>query len=215
LISWRRRADTNPFQNMKAISLLTVVLFAAAGTGWAQIEHQIRGNPKIAFSMQQTPQFNVSGPKDKRVSPQEWLEIEVELDLETVNKSGFLEQLDTTFYIALKDAVANKAIILEDKITFLEVNARDRKTWLVAYVSPATLARVLQKTKPSVSDVEFAAVSISGPGLRQTVENSTGGPKEWWKSGTAERRNNLILPKSKTAFAPLWWDRHPRTQDTN
>lgn len=193
--------------------LLPIAAFCLAATSvQAQVQHQIR-RAKITPSMQQTPQFQVSGPKDKRTTPLEWLEIEVELDLETIEKSGFIDSLDCTFYVALKDAVANKTLVLEDKFTFTEINARDKKAWLVAYVSPATLAKTLGKDRPMLGDVEAAAVNITGGGLRAPITEKTGGPDGWWTSAKVDRKNGLLLPKSKTVFAPLWGDRHPRTKD--
>lgn len=201
---------------MKAVPFaFAAALVAVAVPTQAQtVEHQIRREPKLAYTMQQTPTFNVSGPKDKRVTPLEWLEVEVELDLETVRKSGFLDELTGTFYIALKDVETNKTIVLEDKITFIDVNARDKKAWLVAYVSPATLAKTLNKEKPSVNDIFAVAVSVSGPGIKEEATGtSPGSPKDWWKSTALTRKNGFILPKSKTVFAPLWGDRHPLTKD--
>ena len=133
---------------------------------------------------------------------------------ETVRKSGFLDELTGTFYIALKDVETNKTIVLEDKITFIDINARDKKAWLVAYVSPATLAKTLNKEKPSVNDIFAVAVSVSGPGIKEEVTGtSPGSPKDWWKSAALTRKNGFVLPKSKTVFAPLWGDRHPMTKD--
>jgi len=191
-------------------------LFLTLGTvsSQAQIEHQVK-RAKINVTMQQTPVFNVSGPKDKRYTPRDWLEIEVEIDCETVRKSGYIGQLDCAFSVGLKDVETNKTVILQDTISFLEINTNDRRAWLVAYISPPTLAKITGKKKPSLNDLYAVAVTISGPGLRKPVTESTGGPKEWWKSEKVKRSNGLILPREKTAFAPLWWDHYPRSKTEN
>ena len=98
-----RPAQSHPQPILKALPFaFAAALVAVAVPTQAQtVEHQIRREPKLAYTMQQTPTFNVSGPKDKRVTPLEWLEVEVEIDVETVRKSGFLDELTGTFRVRL------------------------------------------------------------------------------------------------------------------
>lgn len=180
----------------------------------AQIEHKV-DRVKIKPAMQQTPVFNVSGPRDKRSKPREWLEIEVELQAETVKKSGYIDQLDVTFYVALKDVETQKTVVLEDTINFLEIDASERKAYVSAYISPATLRQMTGQRKPSLNDLYAVAVTVRGQGLRSEVTESTDGPDGWWTSSALQRRNNMVLPREKTAFAPLWWDFYPRAKLDN
>jgi hypothetical protein len=184
----------------------------------AQIQHQIR-SAKVTFEMQQTPEFNVNGPKAKRINPLEWLEIEVELDLETVHPSGYIDQLDAEFFIGVRDTNAGgKPTLLTGKITFTEIRAIEKKAWLSAYVSPASLAKTTGKNKPSKADLEAVAVRITGPGLRAPASESVGislkrDGAQWFDSASLKRLDGLILAKTKTPFAPLWTDRYPLVKD--
>ena len=196
---------------------VAVVSLFAVGAGQAQIQHQIT-RAKVNFEMQQTPEYSVSGPKAKRTSPLEWLEIEVELDLETKDKSGYIDQLDAEFYVGVKDSNdGGKPLLLSGKIVFTEVRALEKKAWLSAYISPAALAKTTGKSKPSKADLEAVAVTISGPGLRAPITESIGVTykKEapWFNSAALKKQEGLILAKSKTPFAPLWTDRYPLTKD--
>ena len=201
-------------------------LLAAAATSQAQQSaasaFQVRGEPKLALGMQQTPTFNVSGPKDKRVTPLEWLEIEVEMDVQVApaNKAGFIDEITGEFCVVIDDVSTGKPVMLRDKITFIDVNARDKKAWLVGYIAPATLAKFLNKEKPSTNDIKAAAVVITGPGMAADRKGDDvaavmpGSPKEFWKTATSTaQKTGMVLPKSKTVFAPLWGDRHPHTKD--
>ena len=201
-------------------------LLAAAATSQAQqasnaSAFQVRGEPKLVLTMQQTPTFNVSGPKDKRVTPLEWLEIEVEMDVQVApaNKAGFIDEITGDFYVVVEDVSTGKPVMLNDKITFIDVNARDKKAWLVGYVAPATLAKFLNKEKPSTNDIKMAAVVITGPGMVAPKKDEdvaavmSGSAKDFWKSASVAKKAGMVLPKSKTVFAPLWGDRHPHTKD--
>lgn len=200
---------------MKTIRALLVPALAVAALhiapqqASAQIQHQIK-RATISYEMQQTPRYSAAGPRDKNWNPLDWLEIEIELDAETVNKSGYIDQLDVEFFVAVTDAETNRTVLLTDRISFLEVRASDRKVFLSAYVSPASLSKVTGKPKPTKSDISSVAAVITGQGLRAPVEVSSGGPKDWWKSPSLQRRNGLVLAKSKTPFAFLWTDRYPR-----
>lgn len=186
-------------------------LFAVPEQATAQeVQHRIR-NASIEYSMQQTPQFSVSGPRDKRSGrPMQWLEIEVELQLETLHPSEFVERLEAEFFVAVTDGETNRPVLLTERLIFEDVNAGERRTHLVAYVSPATLARITGKNRPGANDITEAAVIVTGPGLQEPAEASTGGRGRWWELDTLERRTGLVLGKSQTPFAHLWTDRYPR-----
>jgi len=205
---------------MKTIRALLLPLIALAmhqGTiqeASAQVQHQIK-SAKISYEMQQSPRYAAAGPKDKNWNPLDWLEIEIELDAETVNPSGYIDQLDVEYFVAVTDGQINRTVLLTDRISYLEVRASDRRAFLSAYVSPASLSKVTGKPKPGKSDISSVAAVITGPGLRTPVEASSGGPKEWWKNPNLQRRDGLVLAKSKTPFAFLWTDRYPRDATEN
>lgn len=204
---------TSHFHCLLASVAVAVAALVVVPSGHAQVMHQIT-RAKPSFEMQQTPDFSVSGPKSKRISPLEWLEVEVELDLETVDKSGYIGQLDAEFYIGVKDSNnGGKPVLLSGKMTFIEVRAKEKKAWISAYVSPAALAKTTGKDRPSKSDIEAFAVVITGPGLRAPITESIGGRDKWWDSTSLIRTDGLIMPKSKTPFAWLWSDRYPLTKD--
>ncbi len=200
------------------LPVVALATFCLASPAQAQIQHQIK-SAKVSFEMQQTPEYGVSGPKSKRINPLEWLEVEVELDLETVNPSGYIDQLDAEFFIGVRDTNAGgKPTLLTGKITFTEIRAIEKKAWLSAYVSPASLAKTTGKNKPSKADLEAVAVRITGPGLRAPITESVGIPlkrdgTQWFDSPALKRQEGLILAKTKTPFAPLWSDRYPLVKD--
>ena len=60
------------------------------------------------------------------------------------------------------------------------------------------------------------ALTISGPGIVTEGRHAEGLTKattekdaKWWDTWQGQSLDGLIVPKSKTRFAPLWTDRYP------
>jgi hypothetical protein len=199
----------NAYFRLPVLCALGLTLLAPERAN-AQIEHRIR-SAGISYETQQTPRYTPTGPRDKRpIRPQEWLELEVALQLETVAPTGYMDRMDIEYFVAITDGTTGRTVLLTDRLTYLEIDASERRVYASAYVSPASMARITGKSGARRSDVTAVAAVISAPGLREPVEVSTGGPRDWWKAPGLQRVSGLILPKSRTPFAPLWWDRYPR-----
>ncbi|MFM7182086.1 MAG: Amuc_1102 family pilus-like protein [Verrucomicrobiales bacterium] len=199
---------------------LLALAFVATPAKAQEVMHQV-SSAKVSFEMQQTPEYSVGGPRAKKTTPLEWLEIEVELEVKTLAKSGYMDQLDAEFYVGVKDANnASKPVLMTGKFSFVDVRAAEGKAWLSAYVSPATLAKATGKNKPSKGDIVAVAVSVSGAGLQKPLAESNGVSlkregTQWWEEPRFNRQDGSILAKSKTPFAPLWTDRYPLNKDQN
>lgn len=201
------------------IAPLLVLACATAPAGAQDVMHKV-SRAKVSFEMQQTPEFSVSGPRAKKTTPLEWLEIEVELDVKTLAKSGYIDQLDAEFYVGVKDANApDKPVLMTGKFSFTDIRATEEKAWLSAYVSPATLAKATGNRKPGKGDIVAVAVTVSGSGLQKPLSESVGvsmkreGEQQWWQDARFNRQDGAILPKTKTPFAFLWTDRYPLNKD--
>lgn len=195
-----------------ASSLAMIICSAALwlpGRADAQAEHRIRAIG-IGHTMQQIPEFSVSGPRTTTFVPQQWLQIEVELDIQTTSPTGYVDRLEVEYFVAVTDATTKRTVLLTDRLVYLEANANERRVFVSAYVSPASLARVTGSRRPRVSDISAVAAVVTGSGVREPAEASTGGPRDWWKAEGLARQQGLVLPRSRTPFAPLWWDRYPR-----
>lgn len=197
---------------------LIALAFMVAPAGAQQEMHRISG-AKVSFEMQQTPEYSVSGPRSKKTSPLDWLEIEVELEVKTLAKSGYINQLDAEFFVGVKDANdPKKPVLMTGKFAFTDIRATEEKAWISAYISPATLAKATGNRRPGKGDIVAVAVSVSGEGLTKPLVESVGisvkreGPL-WWEEPRFNRQEGAILPKNKTPFAPLWTDRYPLNKD--
>ena len=201
----------------RSFSLSMVALGSAVllSTASGQVLHEALVK-KVETSMQQTPSFSAGGPKDKRWDPLEWLEIEVELDVDSKSPTKTIPEITATFYIALPNKSGQGNVMLTDRITFVNVRAHKGTAYLIAYVNPDTLTRFTGQEKARVNDILSAGVEIDGPGLSNAKRDKMMGSTKagaWWKEVSYPREQGMILPKGKTPFALLWFDRYPQTRD--
>lgn len=178
---------------------------------------------EIKSTIQQTPQFEVSGIDDKAFDPRYWLEIEAELEVETVDPTGFIPELQTKWFAAVRaidDSDPNgkkrKTLILTGEVTFRNIRAKDGEAHVIAFIEPDVLERLTGEKRPREDDLEALALVVSGPRIASDkkhaagLEMATAMEKDgWWKRSMFETMADAVVAKSKTPFAPLWSDRYP------
>ena len=72
---------------------------------------------KIVGEAQQTPEFQVSGPRDKATKPRHWIEIEAGIEVETTDPSGFIPELEARWFAVILDKHSKKPVRLLGKAT--------------------------------------------------------------------------------------------------
>ena len=177
---------------------------------------------KIEGQSQQTPDFQVSGPKDKATNPRHWIEIEAEIEVQTTDPSGFIPELEAQWFAVILDKSSNKPVRLLGKTTFKNLRTKDKKINISAYIEPDTLERLTGSSRPSDNDIEGYALTVSGAGIVSDGRHAEGLSKataekeaNWWNTWKGQSMEGMIVPKSKTPFAPLWTDRYPTEKVLN
>lgn len=202
---------------MKSPLLLIPVLFLLSNPVSAQVAHRVEIK-KIVTEVQQTPQFQVIGPKEKRITPRYWLEIEAELEVETTDPSKFIPELTVSWFAVVQTNDDGKEVsaLLSGNCVFQNIRTADKKAIVNAYIEPDTLERLTGETKPSSGDFDSIALTISGPGIITTGRHEQGLFKatkkesaKWWANWKGKSVPGTIMAKSKTPFAWLWTDRYP------
>jgi len=206
---------------MKLILTSLILAISLAGANAKEIAHKVVIK-SIETVIQQTPEFQVNGIKDKKFNPRHWLEIEAELEVQTTNDKGeldtkgFIPEITANWFVIIKDKQSGKPIMLNGKATFREIRTKDKKAYVSAYISPDTLEKLTGENKPSDKDIEGVALVISGPGIVSEGEHKKGLQKatvhedtQWWSGSQYKTMDGAVLAKSKTPFAPLWTDRYP------
>ena len=206
---------------MKLILTSLILAISLAGANAKEIAHKVVIK-SIETVIQQTPEFQVNGIKDKKFNPRHWLEIEAELEVQTTNDKGeldtkgFIPEITANWFVIIKDKQSGKPIMLNGKATFREIRTKDKKAYVSDYISPDTLEKLTGENKPSDKDIEGVALVISGPGIVSEGEHKKGLQKatvhedtQWWSGSQYKTMDGAVLAKSKTPFAPLWTDRYP------
>ena len=122
----RKNPDT--YQQTDPMKTLLALIFAFA-TVPAVVAQQPAHRAKIIKiegQLQQTPDFQVSGPKDKTTNPRHWIEIEAEIEVQTTDPSGFIPELEARWYAVIMDKSSKKPVRLSGKTTFKNLRTKDK-----------------------------------------------------------------------------------------
>ncbi len=174
-------------------SLLLLLLFLGS-TGAALAQRGDYSITRISPEVVRTPDFGMS---DKRTpDPGRWLEVEVQFQARPVST----DELQFKYYILF----AGK--LLAGDVTHVDVPA-GRELYSVVYVSPRTIMRLLDNRPLTGAEVQNVGVQILNKG--QVVAEKSfkfAQNREWWQ--TMQQTTGMVLNKSETPFAPLYWDRY-------
>lgn len=168
---------------------------------------------KVSVEIQKTPQFSVANVKDKRFTPKDWLEIEVDcqakMSKEEKNKDmKAYGEVTFKYYVYLSgNPDAKKNRVLTGEIAHVNVPIGE-KIHSVMYVSPSAILKITEGKGPVAPTMVKAwgvQVFLNGEEVgRRTSESN----KEWWTNASLPPQEAALLDKSRTPFAPLWADYH-------
>lgn len=191
-----------------------VALFSlsAAAQDAAQVKFDLKG---IKLEQQQTPQIQATNIVDKKWRPKNWLELEmafsIKLARDAGGRDGSLAAMDVKYFIGLsQNSAEGKPIVLSGTVSYQNIPAAE-DCFALAFVSPSTLKRTLQKDNGGKGDVRAYGVEVSIGGTVVAVQSSTGSP--WWVDANKQPdatkfsfEEGGVVGKSKTPFAPFWGD---------
>jgi len=155
----------------------------------------------------QTPNISAPNIPAKPFRPRNWLELDTTFETTKAIKPGespYVDQLEFKYYIALnKTDKSGKYMMLTATVIYTNIPLKD-KVHALAFVSPASLERALEKKDFTNGDIKAVGVDINFGG--QTVGGKSTSGKFWDKLDSFNVIDGAILPKSKTPYAPLWGD---------
>lgn len=159
------------------------------------------------IAMQKTPEFEYSGASNKKTpTRREWLELDLKFKIEGKSTSEYISQLLFKYYIVLDDK--DKTMVTA-QITHVNVPIGE-DIYSSVYLSPGALAKYFGKGKASERSIAGYAVEVFHKGELKggKTDKSDGG--KWWQTRAAVPE--VLMPKSDTPFALLWWDRYADSQ---
>lgn len=150
--------------------------------------------------------------------PPQWLEIDVTLDHNQVDKSGpkFADSVTVNFYILLNNADVSpdrKKTLLTGSVTHEDIPF-GRGLHTVAFVSPQALLRFFDGKAPTnpaqaITDIGVTVSDAGGVVARMATKSQVRGDKGWWDDTSAFTEvAGRVIGKDQTPFAHLAWDYH-------
>ncbi|MFT4547248.1 MAG: hypothetical protein ACI8XO_003667 [Verrucomicrobiales bacterium] len=188
------------------LSLIGVALLLFTSGAFAQ-KVTVAGT-KIIVGTPKTPRFSVQGTDSKRDDQKTWVEVEVEFKADQQGKEDFIDALEFRYYITIKPKEGDRQVFT---LTLNHINIPKGETvYSVAYISPTTIAKIIGKDATvSKSNIDVA-VEIRSSGS-VVGGDATKSPKtSWWTK--MPQQDGMVLNKTQTPFAPLWWDRYAEVQ---
>jgi hypothetical protein len=168
---------------------------------------------KVNVEIQKTPDFNVPNVKQKRFIPKDWLEIEVDCEAELAKDAKDKSQktyAEVTFkyYAYLSgnpDPKKNRVVTGEVVHTNVPIKEAIHS---VMYITPSTILGITEGKPVNPTMIKATGVEVFIGGELVGRKTSEAGNKEWWKGTGLPPQEAAMLDKSKTPFAPLWFDYH-------
>lgn len=185
---------------MKITSLFTAVLLALVSYSSAQTgEFEINS---IAPAVIRTPEFTFQGDQRRVGRAENWLEIEVEFSA----KPDFTDELTFNYFVLFADK------LLTGQVTHMAI-PKGRELRSVMYVSPRSLSRLLDGKQMTANAIQNIAVQLTAKGQVLAEKSYKESRGQWWT--TMQQIPGLLLNKSETPFAPLYWDRYEAIKPTS
>lgn len=190
---------------MNAFSRLSLAVTLGAGALLTPLQAQNSGfqiseiSPEVMKTPEVTFQF---GPRNSKTDVQDWVQVEVTFEA----MPEFTDELTVKYYIAI-----NKQLLVGE-VTHINVPLGNELR-SVMYVPPRTLQRLMGGKNISKTAFDNIAVQILVKGQLVAQKSFKGGGNEQWFQ-QVQQIPNLVLNKSETPFAPLFWDRYEMIKST-
>jgi hypothetical protein len=179
---------------MKTLFAVCASMMVFAVSVFGRADYEIK---KISPAVITTPTYAYTlGPQHPTGRAQQWLEIEV--NFQAVPE--WTDELTVKYYILFAGQC------LTGEVTHVDI-PKGRDLYSVAYVSPRTIARILNGRPMTGVDIQDVGVQLVHQGqVLVTKSFKTQGETQWWQN--QQQVTGKVLNKNQTPFAPLLWDRY-------
>lgn len=193
----------------KLFSLSLLAIFAGANFAFSQ---QVAVKIEVedpTFEDLQSPDISVGGA-NKRWDPKDWLEVEVEIELDArpVPKDRYLDSLQIKWYVAVENPAGKGFFLLEKDVKYVNIPIKEA-VFASVYLSPSAIKRLTGGERAGKGAVKAVGGEVTVNGKTEVF--SSGLKAKWWEtdSQSLSRTDKFpLLTKKETPFASLWWDRY-------
>jgi hypothetical protein len=148
---------------------------------------------KVSPAVVKTPEYQITGGQNKRYQIGSWLEVEVEF----ATIPEMIPELTLSYKILL-----NGKLLVGD-ITHVNI-PKGKDHYSVAYVSPRALENAMAGKQLSAAAIQGIWVEAKSQGVTLALNGTVKGSQV----PNVANIPGMIMNKSQTPFAPLYWDRY-------
>lgn len=207
------------------INLLTALLSIAVLSPWAGSAQTPQTQIKVSglkFEKTQSILSPTTGPgsTDLKFSPKKWMMLEASMKIAAapMPKSGYIDKLTVTFYLAASNPdKKGQYLKISKEINYINIPVNE-EFYVSTYMAPSSVKRLTgsDTIKPNMFEYMGLTVSFNGKEVA-SISNKGGKMKEWWTvpSRTLVNTDSYpLLSKNETPFSIFWYDRYPEIMPT-
>ena len=149
---------------------------------------------KVSPEGVKTPEYQVTGGQNKRYKIGTWLEFEIEFE----TKPEEIDELTFTFTALIEGK------LLTGEVSYVNV-AKGKDHFAVMYLSPKSIEKLTGGKTLSPAGIQNVWVKVERQGMQLDPQIASHKPGA---IPNAAKLSGLLLNKSQTPFAPLYYDRY-------
>lgn len=168
---------------------------------------------KVEIATQKAPDFTLKGgTTDKRWKAKDWIEMDFEIDVKPPKAAKdlkFYDEITIKYYAYLIPTDVKKQKVLTVDVHYVNIPV-DEVIHSVVYISHSTIVNITGDKNVDKNLIKYFGAEVTYAGKLAGLHTSSGtAANPWWKSDkTPALEEGRLLPKSKTPFAPLWYDHY-------
>lgn len=194
------------FNNLRFISCAIISILSHTAVNGQN--YKVKGD-KPKFEDITSPDL---GGSKNGFKPKDWLEIEAKLavDMSPAPRSKTAERILVKWYVAVENPDKQGTYLLLTKdITHVNVPLSE-DVFSSVYLSPSSVRRLTGGDRAGKSMVYAVGYEVLINGVKVTAETSNL-KIDWWNTASDKISRSdtvMLLDKSESAFAHMWWDRY-------
>jgi len=189
----------------KARSMITLILLTCmcGFCSWAQ--NPVLQMDDLEFDTIRSPDYGSQSHRRATATHEDWFQIS--LEYEVAGRNVWLDEVELEWHVLLDSAEGK--VYLGKKITYKDVPGDDH--YAVVYLRPKFVQRYGHRERIDKRDLKVMVIArVDGREVERYHYPTRKPESEWWEIGRVSGgmivKDNDLLARTETPFAPLDWD---------
>ncbi len=170
---------------------------------------------KLTVDATKTPQVEPgSGVKLIRDKPRDWLQIDVEFQVDSRSREDFINSMEIRFFVLPKSAKPDFKKLFTCTISHVDI-LKSTDLHSAVYFSPNALQRMYGSSGSANPRDLWVAVEIHAGGKMVGWDATDGksAKAKWWRRTDVPTDSSTLRPKHKTPYALFWYDSYAEVRE--